>query len=202
MENGSGCFGRKHTDRYMRHTAFLLIALLVSAQWTTSSARRWSIGTNLLDYADFLTVNAEAGMSVDRHWSVGMKARYHPFHFCRSSGDRIQNKTLTISAGARYWPFFTYSGFFYGAKIQWDRYNTGGILSPSTIEGDAWGAGLHFGYALMLGRHINIEFGLGLWTGWASYREYSSPVCGKRTGCGSGMFIAPDDIAINIIYIF
>ena len=68
-------------------------------------AQKWSIGTNLLDYANFLTINAETGVSLHQHWSLTAEGRYNPFYF-QGRSHRIQNKKLAISAGARYWPFF------------------------------------------------------------------------------------------------
>ena len=179
-----------------------LAAVLLTMFGNTASAQRWSISTNMLDYADFLTLNVEGGVSVHRHWSVSVKGRYNPFYFRTDSGGQLQNKTLTVAAGARYWPFFVYSGFYYGTRIQWSRYNSGGIFSPATEEGDAMGLGLMFGYSLIVTKHINIEFGLGLWGGAAVYRKYSSPVCGKRTGSGVKAFIAPNDIHINLMFNF
>ena len=164
-------------------------------------AQKWSIGTNLLDYANFLTINAEAGVSLHQHWSLTAEGRYNPFYF-QGRSHRIQNKKLAISAGARYWPFFVYSGFYYGARLQWCRYSFGGIFSQKAREGDAFGMGLNFGYSLMLTKHLNIEFGIGLWFGGTTFKEYRSLPCGKLTDWGTKAFISPDDIQINILYYF
>lgn len=189
----------------MKKTTLLSAALLLTAICTTSHAQqKWSVGTNLLGYANFLTINAEATVSVHRNWSVGLMGEYNPFYFPTKSNEsgQLQNKTITVSAGARYWPFYVHSGFFYGCKLQWDRYNSGGIFSPECEEGDAFGLGLNFGYALMLTEHLNMEFGIGFWAGGTVYRRYASTVCGKRIGSGTKAFIAPDNIVINLVYIF
>jgi len=164
-------------------------------------AQKWSLGTNLLDYANFLTINAEAGVSLHQHWSLTAEGRYNPFYF-KGRSSQIQNKKLSIAAGARYWPFFVYSGFYYGARVQWCRYSTGGIFSKKGMEGDALGMGLNFGYSLMLTKHLNIEFGIGIWFGGTTFREYRSLPCGKLTASGTKAFIAPDDIQINLLYYF
>ncbi|HIZ85864.1 MAG TPA: DUF3575 domain-containing protein [Candidatus Coprenecus stercoravium] len=168
------------------------------------SAQKWSVATNLLDYANFITVNAEAGVSLHKHWSLAIEGRYNPFQFRKAgnTSDFLHNKTLSIAAGARYWPFFVYSGFYYGARMQWQRFNTGGIVSERTFEGDAIGLGVNFGYTLVVTKHLNIEFGIGLWAGGTDFRSYSSPVCGKRLSSERKAFIAPDDIQINIQYTF
>lgn len=181
--------------------AFLTGATVIMLCSTTMHAQKWSIATNLLDYLNFLTINAEAGVTLERHWSLTAEARYNPFNF-KACREPVHNKKLTLSAGTRYWPFFVYSGFYYGGKIQWMQFNTGGLFSPRTREGNAVGIGFNFGYSLMLTEHLNIEFGIGLWFGGMNYTEYSSPVCGRKIESGRKAFIAPDDFQINLLYYF
>lgn len=191
-------------NRYNMNATIRILSVTVTVLLLCSQllrAQKWSIGTNLLDYANFLTINAEAGVSLHQHWSLTAEGRYNPFYF-QGRSSKIQNKKLAISAGARYWPFFVYSGFYYGARLQWCRYSSGGIFSQKAREGDAFGMGLNFGYSLMLTKHLNIEFGIGLWFGGTTFREYRSLPCGKLTDWGSKAFIAPDDIQINILYYF
>lgn len=191
-------------NRYNMNATIRILSVTVTVLLLCSQllrAQKWSIGTNLLDYANFLTINAEAGVSLHQHWSLTAEGRYNPFYF-QGRSSKIQNKKLAISAGARYWPFFVYSGFYYGARLQWCRYSSGGIFSQKAREGDAFGMGLNFGYSLMLTKHLNIEFGIGLWFGGTTFREYRSLPCGKLTDWGTKAFIAPDDIQINILYYF
>ena len=62
----------------MRHTvAKMIITILLIGGAEQAMGQKWSISTNLLDYADFLTLNAEAGVSVHQHWSVSLKGRYN-----------------------------------------------------------------------------------------------------------------------------
>lgn len=199
------CFHSRKNKAQMKHKVTkIVIAVLLLTGSTQAMGQKWSIATNILDYADFLTLNAEVGVSVHQHWSVSLKGRYNPFTFptTLNKTGRIQNRTLSLSAGARYWPFFVYSGWYCGSRLQWSRYNSGGIFSDSSSEGDAFGLGLSAGYALMLTKHLNIEFGLGLWVGGTGFRRYSSPVCGKLTDSGVKAFIAPNDIHINLLYSF
>jgi hypothetical protein len=61
---------------------------------------------------------------------------------------------------------------------------------------------LYAGYTYMLGPHLNIEFGLGLWSGLDVYKCYSCPVCGVTLKSGKTRFILPDDIMISFAYVF
>lgn len=182
----------------------LSVGIVLAAANLPASGQKWSVATNLLDYANFLTMNAELGVSVQRHWSVFIEGKYNPFSFptTLNQAGRIQNRCGSASAGFKYWPFFVYSGLYYGGVLRWNRYNCGGIFSPSSEEGDALGIGMSLGYSLMLTRHVNVEFGIGLWVGGTRYRKYSSTACGKLTEWGIKPFIAPNDIQINILYTF
>ena len=143
----------------------ILMAVLLSIAFCSARAQKLSVSTNALGYADFLTVNAEASVAVARHWSVNAGFMYNPWSF-RGEWGEMRNSRRTASAGTRFWFWNVYSGWWLGAKAQWEEYNRGGIRSPRTEEGDAFGAGLSAGYSLMLHRNINLDFGLGFWGGY------------------------------------
>ena len=143
-----------------RLTALGITALFLLAGCLQANGQKWSIATNLLDYANFLTLNMEAGVSVHRHWSISAKGRYNPFSFPTALNEAgvLQNRTGSVSAGFKYWPFFV--------------------------------------------KHLNIEFGIGLWFGGTKYRKYASTRCGKLIQWGTKPFIAPNDLQINLLYTF
>ena len=75
-------------------------------------------------------------------------------------------------------------------------------MSLEAEEGDRVGAGIYAGYTHMLTKHINVEFGAGLWTGMSVYHRYSCPVCGVTVGAGRKFFLLPDDLMISFAYVF
>ena len=107
-----------------------------------------------------------------------------------------------FAAGARFWPWHVYSGWWLGAKAQYQEYNRGGIRSALTEEGDRVGAGLSAGYSYMLLPHLNLDFGLGVWGGYAWYTSYACPVCGLTTDRGGKGFILPSDLLLSLTYVF
>jgi 8-oxo-dGTP pyrophosphatase MutT (NUDIX family) len=115
---------------------------------------------------------------------------------------QFQDKQQSYSVGMRVWPWHIWSGWWFAGKIRYQEYNTGGIISPVTEEGDRFGAGLYSGYTQMLTPSLNIEFGVGLWGGMAAYRKYECPVCGPIVQEGNKFFIRPDDIIIALVYVF
>lgn len=161
--------------------------------------RRFCIGTNIFDYLNLCTLNLEGGMSISRHLSIHLSGKYNPFSWSGPSGT-FQERQLSASVDARFWPWYIYSGWYYGGGLRFRQYNIGGITSKNCEEGNAFGAALKGGYALMINRWMNIEFGLGAWCGVTSYRSFEKPLCGKLTGSGTKFFILPDSISISVIF--
>ena len=168
-----------------------------------SQAQRVSVSTNLLGYAQLGTMNVEASYAVARKWSVTAGIRYNPFTYHKGDvEDQFQYRQQSYSLGVRMWPWHTWSGWWMAAKARYQEYNVGGIFSRETSEGDRVGMGLYSGYTLMVSRHLNMEFGLGLWTGLDVYRRYSCPICGLTTAQGRKVFVLPDDIMVALVYVF
>ena len=164
-------------------------------------AQQWALSTNVADYANFGTLNIEGSVATGRHWSVTAVAKYNPFLF-RKGADALSARQQLYGAGVRYWPWHVYSGWWAGARLQYQEYNQGGILSPATDEGDRYGMGLSGGYSYMLGEHLNLDFGIGFWSGYDRYVRYACPVCGLTQQRGERLFILPNDFLLSLVYVF
>lgn len=187
----------------MKRFAIILAVAAFAISSLKSEAQTVSLSTNLLDYACLGTLNADVSYSLSRRWSVTAGARYNPFTFRKGDPDKqFQLRQQSYSLGARLWPWHTWSGWWFAGKLRYQEYNSGGIRSLETREGDRFGAGLYAGYTYMLTSHLNIEFGLGLWSGLDVYRCYSCPVCGVTLESGKTHFVLPDDIMISLAYVF
>lgn len=181
---------------------FLVMFCLVSVM-DDALAQKASVSTDLLGYANFITMNVEASCPVARHWSVNAEVRYNPFTFDLGEGrEDARNRQQAYAAGVRWWPWNVYSGWWLGGKLRYQEYNSGGIVSRKTREGDRYGAGVSGGYSYMLGKHLNIDFGLGFWSGMDRYSVYECPVCGVTEASGSKFFILPTDIMVALSYVF
>jgi hypothetical protein len=184
----------------MMKKAILIVAgLLVGV---LCQAQRFSLGTNVVDYAHYGTLNLEGMLSVGKQWTLGAGVKYNPFLYRALEEVPLSARQRLFSLGTRFWPWHVYSGWWLGARGQWMEYNRGGIFSRSTEEGEAVGAGLSAGYTRMLHRNWNIEFGLGVWGGTTRYTTYACPTCGTVTDGGKKAFILPDDLMVSLIYIF
>ena len=189
-----------------------LVWILCLATALPLSAQKFSISTNLLDWANLGTVNVQAGLSASRHFTIHAGIRYNPWQYGSSDKGRVfQNKARTASVGARYWPWNVYSSWWFGVQLQCEEYSRGGLIREKTEEGLAGGMGFGVGYSRMLSSHWNIDFGLGFWAGAARYTQYSCPRCGRTLTFEDGSpvrnawkgFILPsNDVRIGFTYVF
>lgn len=184
----------------MANKRWILLLLLLMAA-VPAAAQRWALATNVLDYANFGTLNAEGSMAVGRHWSATAVAKYNPFHYTRK-GEPLNARQQLYGAGLRFWPWHVYSGWWAGMRLQYQEYNRGGITSPATDEGDRLGLGLSGGYSYVLHPHLNLDVGLGIWGGYDRYVVYSCPVCGLTEKSGERMFLLPTDWILSLTYVF
>ncbi|MDE7126866.1 MAG: DUF3575 domain-containing protein [Bacteroidales bacterium] len=181
----------------VKYIGISVMMLVCHSLW----AQKFSVSTNAVGYLNLATLNAEVSYAVAQHWSVTAGVKYNPFTF-KVSGRQVQNRQQAYSVGARFWPWHIYSGWWVAAKAQYQEYNSGGIFSVETEEGDRWGAGITAGYTYMVHPRLNLEFGLGLWAGMKRYTVYSCPSCGLTMDTGNKGFILPNDLIIGISYVF
>lgn len=183
-------------------TAVALFSL--SAQAQEKSRTQFALSTDIVDWANFGTVNLEAGVSVHQHFSIQAGAKYNPWNFhTRKLGLQMHNKQTTAYTGFRYWPWYVFSGWWVGAQVQYTDYSETGIWRHALNQGQALGGGASFGYTLMLHERFNIEFGAGLWAGrLLKYNLYCCPECMEIRESGPKNFVALNDVSVSFMYVF
>lgn len=184
------------------YKGILSLILFIIGSCATLSAQRLTVATNLVGYANFGTINGEIGLGISQHFSLYAQAKFNPFIYKEGSDAQFHNKQLSLSAGCRYWFWHTWAGWFLMGQAGYSKYNTGGILSDESLVGDAYGVTLGGGYALMLTKRLNIDFGLGIMGGITDYTRYSCPKCGKLEERDKRLFVAPNNILIQLSYMF
>jgi hypothetical protein len=185
----------------MKKTIIILIASLGLA--LSASAQNWAVSTNVMDYVSLGTVNAQLSAGVGRRITIEGEARYNPWIFHKGDvSKQMQNKHQTYALGVRYWPWHIYSGWWISCMAQYQEYNRGGIFSPKTEEGDAFGLSAGAGYSLMIHENLNLDFGLAVWGGQKTYVTYACPACGRITDKGGKWFFMPNEIRVAVQYIF
>ncbi len=150
--------------------------------------RHWSIGLNALDLAELGTVGVDFQYGFARHWSATAQFKFNPW----MPKDSLYDKTQTFAVGARWWPWYIYSGLWVEAKAQCQGYKRAGI--PAALRnagiGHAYGAGVQAGYSMIICPWLNLDFGAGVWGG-------------RRTEFGaSGAWFMEPEAKVGLAFIF
>lgn len=194
--------------------SLVLSALCAVVFSSTAGAQRFSFSTNIIDWGNLGTMNIEGGVAVSQHISLHTGVRVNPWVWnpgepddrledpFGENEDQFQNKKQAYNIGLRFWPWYIYSGWWFYAKGQYLEYDRGGLINHTREAGDSFGMSLGAGYTHMLHRNWNLEFGVGVWGGYAKYGVYRCTNCGQPAEQGEKAFILPDDVFISIAYIF
>ena len=182
---------------------YCLIAILLLFCFS-ASGQKVAIGTNVADWANLGTANMEAGLSVGRHFSAMVGGRFNPWTmYSKHHESPMRNNVKNAYLGVRYWPWYVYSGWWFGLKGQYEQFLEGGIWRPIMEEGTAIGAGLSGGYTMMVHKKINLEFGIGFWGGrYTDYSKYQCAECTDLITSGPRNFLKFDNLTLAIVYVF
>lgn len=180
------------------------------------SISRWCVSTNAVDWAWFVTPNANVQFSLSRHFTLEAGFRYNAWTYFGSVSDKRNRQCRqNYFVGLRYWPWYTYSGWWIGAKAQYEEYSRRQWKNIyRKEEGDAVGLGISAGYSIQLLPWLNLDFGVGVWGGGKSYKVYQDmdnacPECGRRVDYNGiddapskGFFFMPNEVTVGLMFIF
>lgn len=181
----------------------ILVAVLLIAGTRTADAQKVSLSTNVVTWANLGTANLEANVSLHKNVTLFGGMKYNPWDLRTKSQVTINNQQITGYVGAKYWPWHVYSGWWLGAKAQFQDFDQAGLLSENLVSGQALGAGLSAGYSIMIGSHVNLDLGVGAWGGrvlkYTAYKDLGGYEIDK---VGARNFIFLDNVIVAFAYIF
>ena len=170
---------------------------------TDKEYRSFAITTNVVDWVLLGTINLGAQYEVGRHWTLEGKIRYNPWTYNSGKENQFQLNQQNFSLGARWWPWYSFAGFWISADAQVSNYRTGGLYRFRTPEtGTAYGAAIGLGYSFIINKHFNIDLGVSGWGGYKSYITFSDPNFTQAAGQGKGWFFAPNELSIAAMILF
>ena len=117
-------------------------------------AQRIGLKTNALYWAA-MSPNMGAEFRINRHVTLNFEAMGSLL-----KAGKVDAKMLQFSPEARYWfSARPQAGHFVGVMAVASNYNL--LLDDTRHKGDAWGAGLTYGYSFVLGRRWSLEATIG-----------------------------------------
>lgn len=163
---------------------------------------RIALSTNITDYVYLVTPNLDAQVSVARFLTVQAGVKYNGWSFKAGTPDEMKNRQWTAYVGARWWPWYTYSGWWVGSAMQYQEYDRGGLFYNYGESGDAYGLVLSGGYSMQIRPWLNFDFGISGWGGYTRYKKYACAYCGKLVEEGGKGFFLPNEVRVALMFIF
>lgn len=159
-----------------------------------------AIKTNLLYWAA-LTPNIGIDFYISRHSTIGIEGAYADWN--QKSGQKRNWGIGMAALEYRYWTRNNSSGHFVGAHAGWATYNF--KFDETGHQGQAYGGGLLYGYALPVTKHINIEFMLAVGYVETNKIENYKPVAEGGYILASRkkvQYFGPTKVGVNFVYKF
>ena len=164
-----------------------MILLIVCARSEVQAQQKWTVSTNAMSWLNLGTINAEGSLKLDRHFTVNAGFVANPWSITTPTHVEIFNHQYGGYVGAKYWPWNAFSEWWVGAKLQYKNFEQVGLHTAEMRRGNAVGAGVSAGYSMMISRHFNLDFGLGLWGGRIIKQKN---------------FLQLDNVMVSIVYVF
>ena len=189
----------------------LTLAFLLSFS-SESRAQNVALKTNLA-YDAVAAANLGLEFGLAPRWTMDISGNYMPWNFYNG----LTRKHAFVQPEARYWFCDRFAGHFLGIHAHGGIFNmTGtGVLDkipflPSSVarldeerhQGWFAGAGIAYGYAVILGKHWNLEFELGAGYAYTKYDVFECAECGSKLGQEDQHYIGLTKAAINLVYVF
>ena len=187
----------------------ILLALAVGQR--DVHAQKVAVKSNLVsDALSNVNLGLEVGLS--RQWTLDVTGDVNFWQF----DDGKRWKHAIVQPEARYWFCDRFMGHFVGIHAHGGYYNVGFIpnqldflgsplknLTDARYQGWMVGAGLGYGYSIVLSRHFNLEMEAGIGYAYTRYDRYACGSCGKRLEEDQPHhYVGPTKLAVNLVYSF
>lgn len=189
----------------------ILILLCVGTMGYALAQGEVGVKTNLLYGASAFAPNLGVQIGLGERTMLDISGGYNWFN---RSGDRNGNKKRVhwlVQPEYRYFLCEKYNGHFFGVHALFGQYNIGGLNLPmlfgkgsKELRHDGWaaGAGVSYGYQLMLGKNWNVEFNVGVGYARLKYDTYNCAKCGSRMEEGKTRnYFGPTKAGVSLIWI-
>lgn len=191
---------------------YLIAILFVFAVSSHAKAQDFAVKTNLLgDAMGSLNLGIEGRLT--ERWTMDLSGHLDPW--TRKDGQLWRHSF--VQPEARWWFCDAFSGHFLGIHAHGGIFNVGGVdsslgtfltndfsvLRDSRYQGWFAGAGVSYGYALILGRHWNLEFEVGAGYAYTRYDQFECEECGEILAENmTHHYVGLTKAAISLVFLF
>ena len=201
-------------------TMLLVAASLTLAASTSFAQNKWALKTNLISDAT-LSANLAVEYAFAPKWSIELSGNFHPQNLNLGN---VRLAHWIVQPEIKYWVCERFQGFFFDVHgiggsasigcfpLDFSKLPGGVDLNTYLLEPYFIGGGIGFGYDVVLGRHWNLEFELGLGYAYMYGSDYEmvkkadGTMAKPENAYYTGAYLFPGPIptkaAISVVYIF
>jgi len=167
---------------------------------------RFAVKSNLLYAATTRTPNVAVEFAIGNNMTIDFVGSYNPWNWKGSYEDNRKWVHMVLQPELRWWTCERFNGHFFGAHLLYTKYNVGLVDLPLLFEkkyqyeGYAFGAGVSYGYHMMLGNRWGIEFTVGVGVAYMSYNKYNCGKCGDFVQKEDKFYFGPTKLGISLVY--
>lgn len=200
--------------RYMKSKIVFVLALILLSLGSIQRgyAQKVALKTNLL-YDATATANLGVEFGLGKQWTMDISGNYNGGW--NPIGDAVYEHIL-VQPEFRYWFCNRFAGHFVAFHFSGGTYTIGNIenefiflgselfkLSDHIYDGTFFGAGVAYGYDVVLGRHFNLELEVGFGVSYCQYDQFklSNPTAPVEMA-ESHYYIGPTKAALALVYLF
>ncbi|MGN1234239.1 MAG: DUF3575 domain-containing protein [Candidatus Cryptobacteroides sp.] len=190
----------------------ILAVVLSFSLSVETKAQNVALKTNLA-YDAVAAANLGLEFGLAPKWTLDISGNYMPWNFYNG----LSRKHAFAQPEARFWFCDRFAGHFLGIHAHGGLYNMTGVgvldkipFLPSSVsrldeerhQGWFAGAGIAYGYAVILGKHWNLEFEIGAGYAYTKYDIFECAECGSKLGQEDHHYVGLTKAAINLVYVF
>ena len=176
----------------------ILIGLFSLISISETLSQNVAIKANALSWLT-ATPAIAAEVKVADQWSVDLGVQYNPFSFSSK-----QWKHFLVQPEVRYWLCDAFNGHFIGAHAHYGTYDVKNLRflqsENKRSEGNAYGAGLTYGYHYPLSDVWSIEGYIGLGYACLDENQYGPETSAPLIHSEVKHYIGPTRIGISFVY--
>lgn len=173
-------------------------------QWSLPS---FQIKTNLLYGAVTLTPNVALEIGLTPNSSLEMGGSWNQWNYRGTAESNRKLNHFILRPEYRYWFCERFNGHFLGVHAFYGKYNISEYNIPTLFEkeyryeGSVFGAGITYGYQLMLGTRWSLEFHVGVGVAQLTHKRFKCGVCSDIIDNSGTTYFGPTRAGVSIVYL-
>ncbi len=198
----------------MRKIILLSLVFVLSALGS-ASAQKIAIKNNML-YDAIPTVNLGIEIGLGRRTTLDISGNYNAWDMNKAQNEKLRH--MLIQPEFRYYFCEKMNGHFIGAHVHGMEYNVCGhnwllntFKTASTLngfseeksryQGVGYGAGIVYGYDIVLSSHFNIELAVGAGYVHLDYDRYGPDKCSAFLGSDVKDYWGLTKLGVSLVYV-